>query len=700
MEAANTMKLPRPKAPPTDMRSQTPPGSRGFLRDLSSLVLMCALFLIPIAVLAWHMVAQQRDSLDRAQTRLAAYEYGAALSRFVAALSVHRTVSAQLLAGEQAAADIAGRAAVDVGAAAAAIDTVNVEHGARLNIADRWAQARGRWARLQAQQKTLSASQSFDAHTDLIRTAEGLLGNVARNADAAADLAATEATMSQVRELVAVGVRIGAVQAQASVLWRSRQITAEQREQFGRSVVEARAALERAAAVLGPREAGQVAAAALDSAHRTLDQAEAGFASSPAPQFDATAWFVQGAQTVKALGNVVAEWTLRTRDRLSQHLAALQRQSLVTQIAAGASTGLALLVMILFGGRLVRSSRDRQALSAAVFEESRRAQAAIRRLMEEMAAIEKGDLRAQVTVTEDITGAIADSVNLTVGELRKVVTDINSASAQVTAATGQALDTARRLIAAATRQAQDIEAADVSVEMMTQSMGEVAQSAGESSKVARRSLVSTQRGSRAVQESIGGMNGIREQIQETSKRIKRLGESSQEIGQIVDVITDITEQTDVLALNAAIQAAAAGESGRAFAVVAEEVQLLAERSKDATTQIAALVKNIQSDTQEAVAAMERSIQGVVEGTRLSNAAGQSLKEIEQVTRDLTEMIQGIAVSTETQVVVAQEVRDIMRDVLGVTGSATEGTQRTSTSIAQVAELANALRASVVRFKVG
>ncbi len=378
---------------------------------------------------------------------------------------------------------------------------------------------------------------------------------------------------------------------------------------------------------------------------------------------------------------------------------ASQEQNVVLQALAALFIGLALLGILIFGIRLKRSIRARQAQTRRVEEENRRNQIAILRLMEELAVIADGNLTAQASVTEEITGAVADSINLTVGQLRKVVGNINQSARAVTTATEQARDTARKQIAAATRQAQDIEAADVSVEMMTQSMGEMSANAGHSVHVARESLAMTERGSRAVQNSIEGMNAIRQRIQETSKRIKRLGESSQEIGEIVDVITDIAEQTNVLALNAAIQAAAAGEAGRAFAVVAEEVQLLAERSADATTQIASLVKAIQSDTQEAVGAMEGSIQGVVEGARLSDTAGQSLKEIEKVTGNLAEMIESIAVSAETQSVVAEEVRKIMRDVLQVTGETTEGTQRSATSVGQVAELAQALKSSVAQFKV-
>jgi len=402
---------------------------------------------------------------------------------------------------------------------------------------------------------------------------------------------------------------------------------------------------------------------------------------------------------VKALGEFSITVAARRGELQEKRVQGLQRQELEARVIGSASAAIALLVLLVVGARMFGSARQRKSQAALAVANNQRDEAAILRMMDELSVIASGDLTAQTQVTEEITGAIADSVNVTVGQLKRVVRDINLASDKVTGATEQAQLTSRQLIADTIRQAEDIEAADVSVEMMTQSMSEVSQSANESADVARRSLASTERGSQAVQDSIGGMNEIRQQIQETAKRIKRLGESSQEIGEIVDVITDIAEQTNVLSLNAAIQAAAAGEAGRAFSVVAEEVQLLAERSAEATTQIAGLVRAIQTDTLEAAAAMESSIQGVVEGARLSDTAGRSLREIETVTRDLTEMIQRIAVNTETQVVVAEEVRKIMRDVLQVTGSTTEGTQSATTSVTEIADQAMSLKSSVAQFKV-
>jgi len=234
---------------------------------------------------------------------------------------------------------------------------------------------------------------------------------------------------------------------------------------------------------------------------------------------------------------------------------------------------------------------------------------------------------------------------------------------------------------------------------MTKSIKEVDSSAAKSAEVARRTLAVTEQGAQAVRNTISGMDGIREQIQDTSKRIKRLGESSQEIGEIVDLISDITEQTNVLALNAAIQAASAGEAGRGFSVVAEEVQRLAERSGEATKQIGALVKTIQGDTHDAVAAMEKSTLGVVEGAKLSDVAGQSLREIERVSNELAALINSISTSTQVQTDMASEVANVMEDILKITVQTTEGTRLTANSIAQLNSLATDLKGSVAGFKL-
>ncbi|WP_025872121.1 methyl-accepting chemotaxis protein [Methylobacillus glycogenes] len=366
-------------------------------------------------------------------------------------------------------------------------------------------------------------------------------------------------------------------------------------------------------------------------------------------------------------------------------------------LALSVLAGLTALALLVFMGyRQVRGARSR-------FEEIESTnlsnQEAILNLLDEMGDLADGDLTVKAEVAENITGAIADSINYTIDSLRDLVAEINRATEQVNQATAQAQNTSDSLLSAAELQSQQITETSEAVNHMTQSMLLVSSNAEEASAVARRSLEVTTQGSQAVQNTIAGMNEIRTQIQETSKRIKRLGESSQEISEIVDLISDITEQTNILALNAAIQAASAGEAGRGFTVVAEEVQRLAERSSEATKQISAIVKTIQTDTNGAVSAMEKSTEGVVEGARLSDAAGQALGEIENVTNNLARLIEGISSATEAQTQAATTVGLNMQQIQNITSQTSEGTKETANSIGQLTSLAEELRGSVAGFKL-
>ena len=358
----------------------------------------------------------------------------------------------------------------------------------------------------------------------------------------------------------------------------------------------------------------------------------------------------------------------------------------------------------------VQDSQQRQAVAESQHREAKSQerearrvnnanQASILRLMNELQTVAEGDLTQEATVTEDITGAIADSVNYTVEELRQLVGNVQQTASRVTQTTAQVENTSTELLASSTEQLREIRETGQSVLDMASRINEVSTQAQESSHVARQSLAAAESGLNAVQNAIGGMNSIRDHIRETSKRIKRLGESSQEIGEITELISDITEQTNVLALNAAIQAASAGEAGRGFSVVAEEVQRLAERSADATSQISALVKAIQTDTQDAVAAMERSTQGVVEGAKLSDNAGTALSEIDRVTRRLADLIEQISNSASREASSANVVAGNIQHIFVVTEQTEEGTRSTALQVRDLSRMAEELSKSVSRFKI-
>ena len=372
------------------------------------------------------------------------------------------------------------------------------------------------------------------------------------------------------------------------------------------------------------------------------------------------------------------------------HFASLFNTLINTLVA-----GLAL-TLFFFARSLRRNSRSQKLINQ---DEIEKAQKAILTLLDDMKKIADGNLTVRTDVTNPMTGAIADAINSTIEELHSLVEQVNQASALVVKASHQAQHVSSGLLTAAQQQSFQIEETTIAILGMSESISEISDAATESAKVAKQSLAAAEKGALAVRESIAGMNEIRTHIQDTSKRIKRLGESSQEIGEIVALITDITDQTNVLALNAALQATAAGEAGHGFTVIAQEVQRLAERSAEASKQISELIVTIQGDTQDAIAAMERSTLGAAKGAKRSDAAGRALEEIEGVSKQLAQLVTNIFDITNTQTQAANKVVANMEDILHVTRQTTEGTLQATLSVKQITGFASELKASVSNFKV-
>ncbi|TBU76140.1 methyl-accepting chemotaxis protein [Phytopseudomonas daroniae] len=379
---------------------------------------------------------------------------------------------------------------------------------------------------------------------------------------------------------------------------------------------------------------------------------------------------------------------------LSEGFEGLAAGRALNTIAGYVLGALALGSILIIGLVMVRETNRRLAETA---EKNERNQTAILRLLDEIADLADGDLTVAATVTEDFTGAIADSINYSIDQLRDLVATINLTAVQVAGAAQETQATAMHLAEASEHQAQEIAGASAAINEMAVSIDQVSANASESSAVAERSVAIANKGNEVVHNTITGMDNIREQIQDTSKRIKRLGESSQEIGDIVSLINDIADQTNILALNAAIQASMAGDAGRGFAVVADEVQRLAERSSGATKQIEALVKTIQTDTNEAVISMEQTTSEVVRGARLAQDAGVALEEIEKVSKTLAALIQNISNAARQQASSAGHISNTMNVIQEITSQTSSGTTATAKSIGTLAKMASEMRHSVSGF---
>lgn len=328
-----------------------------------------------------------------------------------------------------------------------------------------------------------------------------------------------------------------------------------------------------------------------------------------------------------------------------------------------------------------------------------RLQRSIVKLLDEVSEVSAGDLTVQAEVGPEITGEIATAFNQMTRNLRSLIKQVKDVTMQVATSASAINDTTEQLADGSRAQASQINRTTSAISEMTLQVQEVSRNADLSAQVASRSLINAKNGTKAARENIESMMSVRKQVQDTAKRIKKLGERSQEIGQIATMIDDLSDRTGLLALNATLKAAAAGRSGDGFALVAEEVERLAERSTQLTQQISDLTQSINSETKEVVRSMEETIREVVDGSSAADKAATSLFEIEQVSIKLAELLRSISESTKFQARNSEDISNAMSSISEVTVLVQNSSKRAADSVKTLVELSRELRSSVAPFRL-
>lgn len=680
------------------------------LGDLQILILIGIAFFIPILLLTVDLALEENKQIAFAEAEQHGTELAAELRDVMQLLLKHRGAMDRLLEGHTEVVAEQKKLLVEVHQAFSDANAVEQRRGVEFGTIDEWQEILISWQQLQTELSSLSETDSHEKHTLILEKLLHQIELVAEESNLLLDPHLDINNIAQVMTFSLPGLTLDIAELRytGGNIIRQGYITTEDRISLAAAEGQAR---DELAALKRSLEAAFRANPELHEAMETLyekvvkdtdaflKELEVEFEKKETITLAADEWYQDATKVVDELYALGDELAPHRRSLIDDRLNELKKGQLQTLISTTFFAVLAVLGLVVLGRHLLRTIREREERAREDAETNRRNQDAILRLMEEMDVLANGDLSVKPVVTEDITGAIADSLGVTIDQLRQVVTGINSAAEDVAQNSNNARDRSQLLLAAAKKQRDKIDTTAGSITEVAKAIGIVSDNAANTVAVAQQSLAAATQGSKAVSDSIEGMNQIRDQIQDTSKRIKRLGESSQEIGEIVDLISEITEQTNILALNAAIQAASAGEAGRGFSVVAEEVQQLAERSGEATKKIGVLVKTIQSDTQDAVSAMEKSTEGVVHGTQLSDAAGQALTTIENESRSVSELIEGISSTAFIQSEISKEVADEIGEILSITEETSTGTEETTRIVAQLAQVAEQLKGSVAGFKL-
>jgi twitching motility protein PilJ len=718
----------------------------------------CALiavpFLLPVVGLLYTVISQNGENANVAKAEARGLDYLRPVKDLNVLLAKHRTLAARAAGGDKSVSADLAKTAGQIDELTTEVDKVDAKLGAEFKTGERksWQKVKDEWATLKAKGGTLSPADTFAQHGAVIAQlqvlvqdvweisnlildpvadsyylqdmmlANSLLGSEETAKLQAIVVAATtrpknaaDKSVFTSQEIIDVNIQLGKMQGTKDNIDKEtgRAVAANPtalkgklepaRDAYSKAVD---AFAEKVQAALGgaattPTELTALGSDVLTASGKLYDTFDpllldllnkraSGYTQS---SYLSLAGTLIGLLLVALVASFVARGITRQVDNLNHLFDRIEMGDFQTRATVQSGDEL---------GRLtdaVNVTLDRTLNLIQSSDEKEQIQKSIMKLLDEVSGVADGDLSKDAEVSADMTGAIADSFNYMIDQLRGIIGNVQQATLQVSTAANQIHASAGHLATGSESQAEQIVNTSAAIDEMAVSIQQVSENAVVSSTVAQQALSTAKQGNAAVRKSIDGMNRIREQAQETAKRIKRLGETSQEIGQIVQLIDDIADRTSILALNASIQAAAAGDAGRGFAVVAEEVERLAVRSTDATKKIAALVKAIQGETNEAVTAMEKSIQEVVSGSKVANEAGQSLQDIETVSLKLAELIQQITLASKQQARGSEALAKSMGDISQITQQTAAGTKQTAESVNSLARLADELRSSVSTFRL-
>jgi len=716
------------------------------LKIWQKLGLVALLMGVPVVVLIYLFVQSRNEQIVSTQYELVGVEYMAPLAKVIEQVPQHRTAASAILNGDSSwKAHLTG-IQQQIDTEFQHIEIADSKHSARLGTSRSWAAIKARWRDLKEKNLLLSARDSFDQHTKLMADLLDLLqmagdkSNLITDPEldtyylAAALISHLSFTSEYAGQLAGLGTGATARQkltgeeiTQMNYLARQVSVTAEQMTRHFQAAIRYNGSLDQR---LSPILTSATAASSRFTQSVTRDLQGGSLRQDTKSFLDqGNAVLSEYAKLWETSRNVLQELLQQRVARLhSERITQLSIAGIILLLAIGAvywvSSGITKQVKAMTGlfsrigvgdykarcevhgsdelgtmARSLNSMLDNTLVLIQSREERDQIQGSIRKLLEEVSCVAEGDLSKEAEVTADVTGAIADSFNFMIAELRQLIGQVQQTTRSVTGSAGQVSVVADTLAQSSEEQSRQILEASTAIEQMTAQTQQVSRTATSAATVAAQALESAQQGSETVTKTIDGMNSIRTHVQETAKRIKRLGESSQEIGEIVQLIRDIADRTSILALNASIQAAMAGEQGKGFAVVAEEVERLAERAAESTKRIASLIQSVQTDTNEAISAMEETTREVVGGSQMANEAGQSLQQIEQVSRQIAELVQSIHHASDRQ---AQDSVVVSRNVTGiseVTQQTAAGARQAAAAIRRLASLAEELNHSVSRFRL-